>query len=212
MTSNSRLGRIAVTAALLMAAAAPSSSPAESLWERRDPRRAFLFYDVNARHVGDVITVIINETTDVQNIEDRALSKESNASKSMDVDSAATGDYGGPVGAASFNFNSDSERSFDGAARFNSQREFTTRVAATVRDVLPNGNMVIEARRNVIVAGDERILVMSGIVRPYDVAPGNIVQSRNIAQFRIAYEGNGQEQSFTRQGYLGRIMNKLWPF
>lgn len=212
MKPNVRLGRAALTAAFLMATAVPGAAQAESLWDRRDPRRAFLFYDVSARHKGDVITVIINEATDVQNIEDRALSKESSASKSMDVESAATGDYGGPVGAANFNFNSDSERTFDGSATFNSNREFSTRIAATVTEVLPNGNMVIEARRNVIVAGDERILVMSGIVRPYDVAPGNFVQSRNIAQFRIAYEGNGQEQSFTRQGIFGRVMNKLWPF
>jgi flagellar L-ring protein precursor FlgH len=197
---------------LLAATFAPQASRGESLWERRDPARAFLFYDTGARRVGDLVTVIINETTDVENKEDRSMSKETTASKSMDVDSSASGDFGGPVGAASFDFNSDSERGFDGDASFSSQREFTTSVTASVTDVLPNGNLVIEGSRNVGVAGDERVLVISGVVRPYDISPGNTVHSRHIDRFRIAYEGNGQEQAFTRQGIFGRFMNKLWPW
>jgi len=204
--------RLAAASTLLAAAIAPQSVRGESLWERRDPARAFLFYDTSARHKGDLVTVIVNEATDVQNIDDRSMSKQSSASKAMDIASEATGDYGGPIGAAAFDFNSDSERSFDGDASFSSQREFNTRVAATVTDVLPNGNLVIEGRRNVSVAGDERVLVISGIVRPYDVSPDNTIHSRHIAQWRIAYDGNGQEQAFTRQGMFSRIMNKLWPF
>lgn len=212
MKPGMKLRRLAATSTILAAALAPQASRGESLWERRDPGRAFLFYDTNARNVGDLITVIISETTDVQNSEDRSLSKESSAAKNMEVDSSASGDFGGPVGAAAFDFTSDSERSFDGDATFSSQREFNTRVTASVTEVLPNGNLVIEGTRNVTVAGDERVLLISGVVRPYDISPGNTIQSRSIAQFRIAYDGNGQEQAFTRQGRFGRFMNKLWPF
>jgi flagellar L-ring protein precursor FlgH len=202
--------RRAALALTLLAAAAPAH--AESLWERRDPSRAFLFFDANARHKGDQLTVIIEEITGVENSEEREMSKESSASKSMDVDSSATGDYGGPVGAAAFNFNSDSDRAFEGDASFTSQREVTTRMGATVKDVLPNGNLVIMGEKHIVVAGDERIMKISGVVRPYDITPGNTVSSRNIAQFRITYDGSGQEQSFVRQGIFGRVMNKLWPF
>jgi len=204
--------RWAAASLLVVASFAPQASRAESLWERRDPQRAFLFYDTSARRVGDVVTILIDDVTNVSNSDDRSMSKETNASKSMDVASEATGDFGGPVGAAAFDFNSDSERSFDGDASFNSQREFSTRVTASVTEVLPNGNLVIEGSRNVVIEGDERVLVVSGIVRPYDVSPGNTVSSRHIAKLRIAYDGNGQEQAFTRQGMFGRIMNKLWPW
>jgi flagellar L-ring protein precursor FlgH len=204
--------RWAVTSLLLVASFAPATTRGESLWERRDPTRAFMFYDTGARRVGDVVTVLIDDVTNVANSDDRSMNKETNASKSMDVASEATGDFGGPVGAAAFDFNSDSERSFDGDATFSSQREFSTRVTASVIDVLPNGNLVIEGSRNVGIAGDERVLIVSGIVRPYDISPGNTVLSRHIAKLRIAYDGNGQEQAFTRQGMFGRIMNKLWPW
>lgn len=204
--------RAALLATLLAAAASTTSVPAESLWKRRDPTQAFLFYDANARHKGDQLTVIIEENTGVENSEARALSKQSATSKSMNVDSSASGDYGGPEGSAAFDFSSDSDRSFDGDATFSSQREVSTRMAATVTDVLPNGNLVIEGKKNVVVAGDERIMMISGIVRPYDITPGNTVSSRNVANWRITYDGNGQEQNFVRQGYFSRFMNKLWPF
>lgn len=207
-----RIRRAALTSTLLAAAASSTAVHAESLWERRDPTRAFLFYDTNARHKGDQLTVIIQENTGVENSEARAMSKESAASKSLNIDSSASGDYGGPEGSAAFDFSSDSDRSFDGDATFSSQREVSTRMAATVIDVLPNGNLVIKGSKTVVVAGDERIMKISGIVRPYDVTPGNTISSRNIAQFRITYDGNGQEQSFVRQGLFGRVMNKLWPF
>jgi flagellar L-ring protein precursor FlgH len=202
----------AAAAILLAASFAPQSSRGESLWERRDASRAFLFYDTGARRVGDLVTVLIDDVTNVENSDDRSMNKETSASKSMDVDSSASGDFGGPEGTAAFDFNSDSERSFDGDAAFSSQREFSTRVTASVTDVLPNGNLVIEGSRNIVIAGDERVLVISGVVRPYDISPGNTILSRHIAQFRVAYEGNGQEQAFTRQGMFGRIMNKLWPW
>jgi flagellar L-ring protein FlgH len=197
---------------LLTAAASATPARGESLWERRDPNRAFLFFDTQARHKGDIVTVIINEVTGVENKEDRGLSKETETSKSSDIDSSASGDFGGPEGSAAFDFNSDSSRSFDGEATFTSEREFTTRVAAHVIDVLPNGNLVLQGERYVGVAGDERILKISGTVRPYDISPDNTITSRDIAQFRITYEGNGQEQAFVRQGILGRMLNKLWPF
>lgn len=199
-------------AAVLLLARSETAARGESLWQRRDAARAFLFFDTQARNVGDLLTVVISETTGVQNQEERALSKENEASSSFDMESSASGDYGTAGGSAEFDFDSESERGFDGAASFRSQRDFATRLTASVVDVLPNGNLVISGRKNVVVAGDERILIVSGIVRPYDVSPDNTVQSRYIADFRVAYEGIGQEQAFTRQGFFGRFMNKVWPF
>ena len=209
-----RFGRGVVMAVTVGVAAASGGDAvrADSLWQRRDPDKSFLFYDTQARNIGDLLTVVISENTGVQNQENRALNKESEASKSMDISQSASGDFGDAEGEAAFDFNSESERSFDGGASFRSQREFTTRMTASVVDVLPNGNLVISGRKNVVVTGDERILVVSGIVRPLDVSPDNSIQSRFIADFRIAYEGVGQEQAFTRQGAFGRLMNKLWPF
>ena len=73
MKRRTQLTRAALSASLLVAAALPVTVRGESLWERRDPRRAFMFYDVNARHKGDVITVVISDKTSVQNSDDREM-------------------------------------------------------------------------------------------------------------------------------------------
>src|SRR5262249_51268395 len=147
-----------------------------------------------------------------QNSDDREMKKESSADSKMDLSSAITGDYGNSAGEFKYDFATDSDRSFDGSASFNSQRTFTTSIGVTVQDVLPNGNMVIYGWKKIGAAGDERMMVVTGIVRPFDVEPGNQVQSKNMVQFQISYEGVGQEQAFVRQGFFSRVINKLWPF
>jgi flagellar L-ring protein precursor FlgH len=81
-----------------------------------------------------------------------------------------------------------------------------------VVDILPNGNLVIEGKRRVWVAGDEAVLVLSGVVRGLDIGPDNTLLSRYISELSISYESRGPERHFTRQGWLGRGMNYVWPF
>ena len=66
---------LAVAFCAVVAFATPAR--AESLWERRDPRCAFLFEDTRARHVGDLLTIVVRESTDIGQREKRALDKQS---------------------------------------------------------------------------------------------------------------------------------------
>jgi len=115
-------------------------------------------------------------------------------------------------GALGENFGLDSERDFSGNSAFASERQFSDRITVAVMDVLPNGNLVIGGRRRVAVEGDNRILVISGLVRLVDVRPDNTIQSRYIDQLDISYEGKGVESRFVNQGWLGRVTNRIWPF
>src|SRR5690606_40090483 len=65
------------------------------------------------------------------------------------------------------------------------------RMTAQVVDVLPNGNLLIEGRQTIIVNEEEQISVVSGIVRPQDIAPDNTVLSTFIADATITYSGTG---------------------
>jgi flagellar L-ring protein precursor FlgH len=85
-------------------------------------------------------------------------------------------------------------------------------LAVTVVDVLPNGNLVIEGYRSRVVSGEERVLRITGVVRPADVAVGNIVPSGAVANFRITYLGRGPATRTTKQGWLTRINSALRPF
>jgi flagellar L-ring protein precursor FlgH len=184
------------------AAAAPAGR-ADSMWERRDPRYANLFQDVRARNIGDILTIVVSETTVANEQDQRNMNKATAANAFF-----AWGTKGRPGQLLTGN----SERSFTGSAQMTSNRVFTDRLAVTVVDMMPNGNLVIEGYRSRVVAGEERVLRITGVVRQYDIGIGNVVPSAAVANFRISYLGRGPESRFANQNYLGLLVNWVWPW
>ncbi len=206
-------------AGLLLAAAAaaalfaPRPAGADSLWSRRERKAAFLFEDNRGRQVGDVLTVAINEVSNVGNNDKRTLDKTTSFNHLFNFkgDSSA-GKSVSRSGSADLNLSGSSERTLKGNAQYSSARTITDFVTANVIDVLPNGNLVIEGYRTRLVAGEERTLRVSGVVRPMDIGAQNTVQSQFIANFQVGYVGHGPDTTFTRYGWFGRAMNFIWPF
>src|SRR5262249_34329782 len=105
-----------------------------------------------------------------------------------------------------------SARSFNGSAKYTVDRAFADKMTVFVVDVLPNGILVIEGYRTRRVSGEERTLRITGFVRPMDIGAGNVVLSQYVGDFRISYAGKGPDSSFSNQGWMGKVMNHLWPF
>ena len=85
-------------------------------------------------------------------------------------------------------------------------------VSAMVKEILPNGNLLIDASRRVRHDDDLRVVHLTGIVRPIDVAADNTVLSTSIAEARISYEGYGPAARTKRKGWGNRVLDTLWPF
>ena len=186
--------------ALTLAAAAPAF--ADDIWARRDPRIANLFQDNRARNVGDILTLVINEITTENEREQRQQSKTNTFTGQATV-------FGVPqVANSDGNFG----RTFSGSGQLTGGRTFTDRIALTVVDVMPNGNLVVEGFRSRLTMGEERVLRISGVVRSQDVAAGNLVQSGSLANAKLSYLGRGPTTRQVNQNFLGRVMNRLWPF
>lgn len=197
---------------LLVAGILQSYIHAESIFDRRDRRAAYLFVDNRGRRVGDQLTVVIRETTGIDQKEKRALEKTSDAGGNLGFSSAWTDGAASQAASGSFQASGGSNRSFDGAAQFSSQRDMADQMTVTIVDVMPNGYVLVEGLRRRIVSGEERTLRISGMVRPADVSVTNVVESRFIANFQMAYEGQGVDSRFVNQGWFSRAMNKIWPF
>lgn len=198
-----------------VAATIPSmpTATADDIWQRRDPRQAFLFQDNRARNIGDLLTVIINETTSTNEREQRALDKNNDASGNIAFSgSSSAGGGGGRTGALNFTLTDVFRRRFNGSAQLTSNRIFQDRIAVTVVDILPNGNLVIEGYRSRVIATEERVLRLTGIVRQQDIGTGNTVQSSNIANLKVSSLGRGPATRATNQNYFGRIVNRAWPW
>lgn len=190
----------------------PHDAMADSLWKKRDPQRAYLFYDSRARNVGDLLTLIISEASEVENSENRSMDKNSSNGVSADYAAGSSGGLAAQAANASLDFASSAKRAFSGKANYRDSREYTDHITVTVVDVLPNGNLVISGRRCLSIAGEQRTLVVSGVVRPIDLGPDNKISSRYVADLKTVYEGEGTSKKFTRQGWFSRAANKVWPF
>ena len=172
-----------------------------------------MFWDTNARRVGDVVTIVLNETTNFQGQETRTLKKNTinQATAAMSGNFAQGSKLSHTFsGALSSNWNSD--RELNGTSNMQSNRNLVDNMAVQVIQVMPNGNLVVEGFRTRVVFGEERTIRVSGIIRPDNIGVNDTVQSQFVANFTVEYFGKGAETSYINHGWLGRIMNKVWPY
>ena len=92
------------------------------------------------------------------------------------------------------------------------QDKMEARIAAIVRDVKPNGNLVVEATREVVLNREKVNITLSGIVRAEDVRVDNTVPSYNIAMAKIDYHTTGPASDGARRGWLTKIFDFVRPF
>jgi flagellar L-ring protein precursor FlgH len=109
-----------------------------------------------------------------------------------------------------------SSDSFSGSAQIDKRDTFEARVTAMVVDVLPNGNLVLNGRREIRVDKQTKLIEFSGVVRKYDVTSANTVSSSMVADARISYVGSGPSTNATQRRGIGAwihdALDWLWPF
>ncbi len=191
-------------AILMLIMTAMSVGRADSLWERRDPRYAYLFKDNRARSVGDTLIILINENTVANEQDQRALSRTTSGSGSVTFFGSSKN--GATPTSTQLQLPSQTTAmQFNGNAQNTVSHVFTDRMAVTVVDIMPNGNLVVEGYRSRVVGGEERVLRITGIVRQADVGVGNIIPSGFVANFRISYLGRGPATRTNKQGIFPRL-------
>ena len=103
-----------------------------------------MFEDRRARHVGDVLTIVINEKTQA------GKKASSNGAKTGAVDSSISAVAGLPLktfqGAG---VKADSSTSYDDKSAIDSSNLFTGNITVTVTEVLPNGNLVVAGEKQI---------------------------------------------------------------
>ena len=170
-----------------------------------------LIAEKTALHKGDLVTVIISESQNIQNQESNDLAKATNLNYKINVWDIKPNMFN-PLPA----IDADSTDNFIGSAKYQKTGAFTARLAAIVVDTLPNGNMVISGRREIRVDKETKLIEFTGIVRRLDIQANNTIQSELVANAEILYRGQGpMTQSTNRQG-LGSVLHDsiawLWPF
>ena len=159
--------------------------------------------------VGDVITVLVNESSQASRTLNNDLSRESSNNVvpqgTQDIAANAGGWLkGAPVlGGKITN---------KGTGAADQQASLVTSVAVAVIDVMSNGNLVLRGEKQLALTEGAEVIQVSGIIRPDDIAPNNTVQSRRLANAQIVYRGSGDLANATKAGWGTSALLKLWPF
>ena len=159
--------------------------------------------------VGDVITVLLNESSQASRTQNGTITRESK----NDMVPKGLSTWGAGVGGWMKGIKMDgSSMSNKGTGAADQQATLTGSVAVSVVEVMPNGNLVLRGEKQLALTEGSEIIQVAGIIRPDDVAPNNTVQSRRLANAQIAYRGSGDLANATKAGWGTRTLLKIWPF
>lgn len=184
---------------------------AESIWKKRVTLNTNLFNDNRARGIGDIVTVQINESTEITGVEDSSADSKSSHKVNVDTSNFFTKPLGDTSGYLP-NISSDTNHSFNGKGAYESNRNINLELTAVVTEILANGNLIIEGNRDVNINGEKYNIKVSGIARPIDISIDNIIQSSSIANANIILTGKGFLTRAGKRGWWNRIHEVVWPF
>ncbi|HUO18619.1 MAG TPA: flagellar basal body L-ring protein FlgH [Steroidobacteraceae bacterium] len=213
--------RIVLALALALAAgchSAPAPKPDEGLaWtqEKLPPptegaiyqsgREVVLAENPIAHHVGDIVTIVLNEATAAQK------SATTTTSKANAVTMPGTQLINKNVSWLNTNINNTSK--FDGEGASAESNSLTGYLTATVLKVLPNGNLFVAGEKQIGLNQGKEYVRVTGVIRPIDLAADDSIPSFRVASARITYNGKGAIADANAQSWLSRFFNSPWvPF
>ncbi len=183
-----------------------------SLWQSN---RTTFFEDQRANDIGDIITVLID-------IEDEATLENETERTRTGAENAGLDSFLGleqslnrvlPEAVNNANLaDFDSNSTHSGTGSIEREDEVKLRMAALIMQLLPNGNMVIHGKQEVLVNFEKRVLRIDGVIRPEDISVDNTVSYDQIAEARIVYGGEGHITDVQQPRYGQQIYDIIFPF
>ncbi len=159
--------------------------------------------------VGDIITVLLNESAQANRTQNTEVSREATndaipAGVSTELANTTNLMTGVNLNTATI----DSK----GSGTAGQQASLNAQIAVTVVQVLANGNLVLRGEKQLALSEGSEVIQVAGVIRPSDVSPNNTVQSRRLANAQIAYRGKGELTTASRSGWGTQALMKWWPF
>lgn len=169
-----------------------------------------LFEDRTALRVGDILTVLLSESTAA------STRASTSTTKNDKLDTGSPTIFGQTPTINGFNFlenSSDAERSFSGSGDSSQSNSLKGDITVTVSRVLSNGNLVVRGEKIIGINQSSEFVRLTGLVRPVDVTPENTVFSSKVANAQIYYGGGGAVAEANAKGWMSRFFSsEFWPF
>jgi len=182
------------------------------IW-RGEANSNILFSDWRARSVGDILTVKIVEVSQAKEL------ATTDTGRNSEIDAGITGLFGQETKyPARHVINKDhliaanTKNNFSGTGETKREGFITTTMSAKVVEVLANGCLAVDGKREISVNNERKEILLQGIVRPSDIASDNSVLSTQIADAKIIMTGIGVVGEKQNPGWFTRIFDLIWPF
>ena len=179
-----------------------------SLWQPGAPL-ANITRDPRAYRLNDLVTIVVNENLS-------ALSSGTTKTQRSSSAAASVGALGHPFGGANALANlakMSGNTTLDGEGSTMRQTSLTTAMSARVAAVLPNGYLVVEGHKSVLVNSEQQTIVVRGVIRPTDLASDNTIQSDLLAEMEVSVNGKGAVgDAVRRPSFLYRLLLGILPF
>jgi flagellar L-ring protein precursor FlgH len=158
-----------------------------------------LFIDRKARAVGDIVTVIVAEST--------AASHRTTTERAKDIgiSGGATPAEENLLDFIKF-FGASGTSSYRGEGTTIRTGDILGKITARVVKVLPNGNLAIKGEKKIRVNNEEEVMILTGVIRPEDIRADNTILSTYVSDANIRYRGGITISDEEKPGFLTRIL------
>lgn len=182
--------------------AAPAAASSGSIYAGGGGLR--LFQDNKARDVGDLLTIVLVESTRARTAAKTSVAKDSS------IGIAAPTIFGQGVtlnGKPLLQAEIEGSRGFDGNGNSTQSNELDGNITVRVLQALGNGNLLVGGEKRVRLNQGDEVVQVQGIVRVADIGPDNRITSDRVGDARIVYGGRGTLARSNAMGWLGRFFN-----
>jgi flagellar L-ring protein precursor FlgH len=160
-----------------------------------------LFSDAKAHNVGDILTILIQET---------ASATSSAATKNSKTETGSLGPGVGPILRQLGIFSLSGSQSMDASGSTTRNDNLNAEIAVTVKQVLPNGNLLVEGTRKVGMNKETQTITLTGVVRQQDISSSNTVPSPLVSDAQISYSGKGPVGDKQREGLITKLFKLVF--
>ena len=209
-------------------ALAPASPGA--IWPGDTGAGSFLYFDRKARGLGDLVTVIVEESLAATGSASTELDKQSSISATATTDLGFTDALqdvsrglfdllgfgqtgtnaaaGGTLNALSSNQGT----TFTGDGKTQRRSSMTGVLTCRVVELLGADLFRIQGKRQILVNHELQMITVEGLVRRQDIGIDNSVSSMQLADVKLTFDGIGVIDDKQRPPLVGRIFDWLMPF
>lgn len=163
-----------------------------------------LYRDQVAHRIGDILTVRLEELT---RGESRGLTR---TDKRTENNYPIPTLFGKPMPFLEIETNT--QQRFDGRGDSELRNRLTGNISVTVLQVLPNQNLIVQGESWITINQSRELIQLTGIVRPEDITPNNVVSSQRVAGAQIKYIAKGQSGYANRPGLMTYLLNRFAPY